>query len=94
MRLRAAAADRWPEHLATFDPAGWPPARGEVEPSCGCDSCARFGRAQPARRTVAAARGRWRRARLAALSPGTPEFRAEALEALREGVVAHYENPE
>ena len=86
---------RWPPRLATFDPAAWPPAPDEVEESCACTDCrTRFGPPGPAPRTVAAARRRWRRARLATLTKGTDEYRTEALSALRENLPQRYRNPQ
>jgi len=78
---------RWPPHLAVFDPAEWPPGPGEVEQACTCAHCVdQFGPPRPAPRTVAGARRRWRKARLATFKKGTYEYRAEALLALQESL--------
>ena len=86
---------RWPPHLATFTPTDWPPATNEVERTCTCTSCIdKYGPPRPAPRTVAAARRRWRQARLATLKKGTDEYRTEALSALREQLPERYRNPQ
>ena len=89
------AAAGWPPHLATFNPKDWPPSSNELERSCRCSHCvARFGPPRPAPRTVAAARRRWRQARLATFRKGTDEYRTEALSALRENLPERYRNPQ
>ena len=67
--------DEWPPRLRHFDPAEWPP-----EP----DERAAHGAPRSARGAVLLAHGRWRRARLAALVKGSPEYGAELLRGLRE----------
>ena len=81
------AGGRWPDRLATFNADDWPPAQGEVAQTCTCASCtAKYGPPGPAPRTVAAARRRWRQARLATLKRGSYEYRAEFLVALQESL--------
>ena len=87
MRGRERDLARWPPDLAEFDADAWPPAPGELDESCRCSSCLeRFGPPKPAPRTVAAARRRWRKARLATFRKGSYEYRAELLTSLQEAL--------
>ena len=75
MRRHPPHSDGWPARLRHFDPADWPPSP---------DDLAAGGPPWSAGHTVLAAHARWRRARLAALVEGTPEYGAELLRGLRE----------
>jgi len=94
-RWDEADGGRWPPHLVVFRADQWPPAPGELEESCRCVSCLeRFGPPKPAPRTVAAARRRWRQARLATLKKGSYEYRAELLKYLQESLPERHRNPQ
>ena len=87
MKAREVEVGGLPARLATFNAADWPPGPGERSEACACSSCtAKYGPPGPAPRTVVAARRRWRKARLATLTKGSPEYCAELLSALHEAL--------
>jgi hypothetical protein len=77
----------WPPRLAVFDPNDWPPQPGATLEACRCTYCTeRSGAALPpdVSTSVAAARRRWRQARVDFLGEGHPLFKLEVLAQIRE----------